>query len=100
MQTRSQIAPQGLLSERTISKENILFPLLSHLAGGTEAYFLNYSPPVELNRFIQKEVIDIVKSLYRVLSPPAGYLRWKLERHSNIDPKVNEQLTFLEGLDK
>jgi hypothetical protein len=91
----------GLLSEKVshTTKEQMLHTLLSQLAGSTQAYFLNYAPPVQLNRFIQSATEDTVKSLYYILSPPKGYLKWTLERLAKIEQKVKYQLEYLESLD-
>lgn len=93
---------QGLLSEKVLpeTKEIVLYTLVSQLAGVTNAYFSMYAPPVQLNRFLREASENTVKSLYNLLSPPPGYLRWTRGREASKDRKAKQQLEFLEGLDK
>jgi hypothetical protein len=93
---------EGLLSEKVLptTKERILYILLSQLAGTTDAFFSMYAPPAQLNRFIKGACENTVKSLYYLLSPPKGYLKWTRELQANKDPKAKQQLEFLEGFER
>jgi hypothetical protein len=90
----------GLLSEAvpTGQKQSIYNMILDQLTGRTIAYFLNYAPPVQKNRFIQSMSIEIVKSLCKVLSPSTEFLKLVFGERATRHPVVKQQLDYLESL--
>ena len=102
LRDRLLVRSEGVLSEKVLptTKEQMFHTLLAQLAGSTQAYFLNYAPPVRLNRFIQESTENTIKSLYHILSPPPGYLKWAFESPAKVDQKVKQQLEYLERLDR
>lgn len=90
----------GLLSNAVSfeQKQYIYNKILDQLTGRTIAYFLNYAPPVQKNRFIQSESIEIVKSLCRVLSPSPEFLKLAFGEQATRDSVVKQQLDYLESL--
>ena len=92
------------LSERSFTdrmeRESILFNIFDQLSGRTFSYFSMFAPPEKLNKFIQNESIGLVESLYSILSPSKDFLIQEMGRWASKNPKVKEQLKFLEGLDK
>ncbi len=93
---------EGLLSERMYgeTREQISKVTSYQLSDRTFAYFLNYAPPELKNRFIQNEAVEIVKSLYCILSPSKELLLWQFARQSEKDSKIKQQLDFLQSLDE
>jgi hypothetical protein len=54
--------------------DKILF-FLHNICSDFYKFFIKNSPPNKSNRFIQKELDEILKSLFKILSPPTGYFK-------------------------
>jgi hypothetical protein len=46
---------------------------IHHICGDYDKFFIKNSPPSKSNRFIQKELDELLKSLSKILSPPKRY---------------------------
>ncbi len=91
---------EGLPSEMSSSdrKQSIYNGILNQLTGRTMAYFLNYAPPIQKNKFIQSESVEVVKSLYKILDPSTEFLKMAFGLQANRDPTVRQQLDYLASL--
>ncbi len=90
----------GTLSEDVLpeQKQYIYNRTFDQLTGRTIAYFLNYAPPIQKNKFIQSESVEMVKSLYEVLNPATEFLKLAFGEQAKRDSHVRQQLDFLESL--
>jgi hypothetical protein len=88
------------LSTDNNARERTFNDIFYGLSGHAVSYFLNFAPPTQLNDIIQNESIGLVQSLYSILSPSKGFLDRTMKTLADRDPKVKQQLTFLEALDK
>ena len=90
---------EGILSDSVPDQQKGLLynKILDQLTGRTITFFLNYTPPEQKNKFIQSESIEMVKSLHGILNPSKEFLRWSFGVQAR-DPKVKQQLDFLESL--
>jgi hypothetical protein len=91
---------EGLFSERMYAEpiESVHKITSYHLSDRTFAYLLNYTPPEQKNKFIRDESVEMLKSLYSILSPSKELLLWQFGRQAEKDPKVKEQMNFLQSL--
>ena len=77
-------------------KENAFETTYLLLSGWTTSHFLNHVDTFSENRFIQKESLDLVITLYNILNPQEGFLYSTFQRHAKSNPKIN-QLVFVES---
>jgi DNA-binding HxlR family transcriptional regulator len=92
---------QGLLSEKLFSQMDekvVLRNILHEIGGGMDSFFFNYTPPVELNRFIEKDNVELVKALDKLSLLDSNFLEFMMENSAKKDPVIRQRLSFLKNL--
>jgi hypothetical protein len=62
-------------SLKDLKTDDKLLFFMNLLCSDFNKFFIKNSPPNNSNRFIQKELDKILKSLSKILSPPKGYFK-------------------------
>jgi hypothetical protein len=95
---------EGILADKIFantSERNNAFNLTYRLLSDwTTMHFLNHMNTFSKNRFIKKESLDLINTLYNILNPPEGFLRNALQREAESRPEINQLIKDLEATGK
>ena len=91
---------EGILADKifanTSERDNAFNLTYGLLSGWTTSHFLNHMDTFSKNRFINKESLDLIYTLYNILKPPEGFLRNALQREAESRPEINQLIKDLE----
>jgi hypothetical protein len=91
---------EGILADKifanTSERDNAFNLTYELLSGWTTSHFLNHMNTFSKNRFIKKESLDLINTLYNILKPPEGFLRNALQRETESRPEINQLIKDLE----
>lgn len=95
---------EGILADKifanTSERDNAFNLTYGLLSGWATSHFLNHMNSFSKNRFIKKESLDLINTLYNILKPPEGFLRNALQREAGSHPEINQLIEDLESSGK